>query len=76
MHSFKLIKYTRLVQGMIVCFLLYVATSNSFANSGTLTYLMSLILALSQIGKTNTFRKEITYEHDMETKKTNSRFSI
>lgn len=69
-------KYTRLVQGMLFCFLLYAATSNSFADPGTLTYLLSFILALSQIRKTNIFRKDITYGHDMENKKTNSRLSI
>ena len=45
-RMFNGIKYSGLVHGMLICFLMYAATSNSFADPGTLTYLLCFILAL------------------------------
>ena len=56
-RMFNGIKYSGLVHGMLICFLMYAATSNSFADPGTLTYLLCFILALSRIGKVDTLRR-------------------
>lgn len=75
-RSFKEFKYSGLVNGMLVCFLVYAATSNSFADPGTLTYLLGFILALSRIGKVDTSMENIDYEYCMENKKNNTGLSI
>lgn len=75
-RTFSGIKYSGLVHGMLICFLLYAATSNSFADPGTLTYLLCFILALSRIGKNNVLEENVTYEYAMENKEINSELSV
>lgn len=65
-QSFKGLKYSGLVNGMLLCFLVYAATSNSFADPGTLTYLLCFILALSRIGKVDTNEETMDYEYCLE----------
>lgn len=65
-RTFRGIKYSGLVHGMLICFLIYAATSNSFADPGTLTYLLCFILALSRIGKIDSAEESVTYEYGME----------
>lgn len=43
--------YKGLVKGMLICFLLYAAFSNSFGDPGTLNYLLFFILGLTRVGK-------------------------
>lgn len=75
-RMFNGIKYSGLVHGMLICFLMYAATSNSFADPGTLTYLLCFILALSRIGKVDTFKENSIYGNGMESKEANSRLSV
>lgn len=75
-RMFNGIKYSGLVHGMLICFLMYAATSNSFADPGTLTYLLCFILALSRIGKEDTFKENSIYGNGMESKEANSRLSV
>lgn len=65
-RTFNGIKYSGLVHGMLICFLIYAATSNSFADPGTLTYLLCFILALSRIGKIDSAKESVIYEYGME----------
>lgn len=65
-NNFNGFKYRGVVYGMLLCFLLYSATSNSFADPGTLTYLLCFILALSRIGKADTFKEDSSFEFNME----------
>lgn len=75
-RMFNGIKYSGLVHGMLICFLMYAATSNSFADPGTLTYLLCFILALSRIGKVDTFKENLIYGNGMESKEANSRLPV
>ena len=75
-RAFNGIKYSGLVHGMLICFLIYAATSNSFADPGTLTYLLCFILALSRIGKIDSAKESITYEYGVENKKVDSRLPV
>ena len=77
MHrNYNGVRYGGLVRGMLFCFLIYAATSNSFADPGTLTYLLCYILALSRIGKVDTFKENTTYGNGMESKEADSRLPI
>lgn len=75
-RNFNGIKYSGLVHGMLICFLMYAATSNSFADPGTLTYLLCFILALSRIGKNGAFEESVSNEYGVENKKIDSRLSV
>ncbi|RHS75285.1 O-antigen ligase domain-containing protein [Ruminococcus sp. AM45-2] len=75
-RMFNGIKYSGLVHGMLICFLMYAATSNSFADPGTLTYLLCFILALSRIGKVEDFKENSIYGNGMESKEANSRLPV
>lgn len=75
-RMFNGIKYSGLIHGMLICFLMYAATSNSFADPGTLTYLLCFILALSRIGKVDTFKENSIYGNGMESKEANSRLPV
>ena len=75
-RMFNGIKYSGLVHGMLICFLMYAATSNSFADPGTLTYVLCFILALSRIGKVEDFKENSIYGNGMESKEANSRLPV
>lgn len=75
-RMFNGIKYSGLIHGMLICFLMYAATSNSFADPGTLTYLLCFILALSRIGKVEDFKENSIYGNGMESKEANSRLPV
>ena len=69
-------KYKGLVHGMLLCFLLHAATSNSFADPGTLTYLLCIILALSRIGKVTDDMEDMNYEFTLESKESHTELAI
>ncbi|MCF0115963.1 MAG: hypothetical protein HUJ56_11465 [Erysipelotrichaceae bacterium] len=56
----KKIKFKRAVNGMLMCYLLNAATSNSFGDPGTLVYLLCFILGLSRVGSLMNLEEIIT----------------
>ena len=70
------LKFSGLIHGMLFCYLLYGATSNSFGDPGTLVYLLSFILAFSQIGKVVTNRERTRYEFVLASEKSSTKLPI